>query len=34
MKARLEAAGLKTALVLGHLLGMGAGITCWARRDD
>lgn len=34
MKSRLEATGLKTALVLGHLLGMGAGITCWARRDD
>ena len=30
--ARMEAAGLRTSLALGQLLGMGAGITCWARR--
>lgn len=30
-KARMEAAGLRASLALGQLLGMGAGITCWAR---
>lgn len=33
LHARLQARGLRTALVLGHVLGMGAGITCWARRS-
>jgi SAM-dependent methyltransferase len=32
VKAGIEAAGLRMSLVLGQLLGMGAGITCWARR--
>ena len=31
MKTRIEAAGLRMSLVLGQHLGMGAGITCWAR---
>jgi SAM-dependent methyltransferase len=31
MKARIENAGLRLSLVLGQGLGMGAGITCWAR---
>lgn len=32
VRARLEAACLRASLTLGHLLGMGAGITCWARK--
>jgi SAM-dependent methyltransferase len=32
LKSRLEATGLRAALALGQMLGMGAGITCWARR--
>jgi len=32
VKARIEAAGLQAALILGHWLGMGAGMTCRARR--
>jgi SAM-dependent methyltransferase len=31
LKAWMEAAGLRMSLGLGQLLGMGAGITCWAR---
>jgi SAM-dependent methyltransferase len=30
-RARIEAAGLELSLALGQSLGMGAGITCWAR---
>ena len=30
-EARVEAAGLRMSLALGQRLGMGAGITCWAR---
>ena len=32
-KARIEELGLRASLTLGHVLGMGAGITCWARRS-
>jgi SAM-dependent methyltransferase len=32
LKPRLEVAGLRMSLALGQLLGMGAGIICWARR--
>lgn len=33
VRTRLETAGLRASLALGHVLGMGAGITCWARRS-
>ncbi len=33
VRARLEAVGLRASLAVGHALGMGAGITCWARRS-
>lgn len=33
VRARLEAVGLRASLAVGHVLGMGAGITCWARRS-
>lgn len=31
-RATLEEGGLRASLALGHVLGMSAGITCWARR--
>jgi SAM-dependent methyltransferase len=33
VRARLEATGVRASLALGQVLGMGAGITCWARRS-
>jgi len=33
LRARLEGVGLRASLALGHVLGMSAGITCWARRS-
>jgi SAM-dependent methyltransferase len=32
VRARLEELGLRATLVVGHALGMGGGIVCWARR--
>ena len=32
LKAQMEAAGLRLSLALGQRVGMGAGITCWARK--
>jgi SAM-dependent methyltransferase len=32
-RVRIEEIGLGASLTLGHVLGMGAGIRCWARRS-
>jgi len=31
-RASLEAAGMEAALSVGQLVGMGAGLRCWARK--
>lgn len=32
LRARLEALGMEVTLSAGHFAGMGAGLTCWARK--